>query len=138
MHLSLTNASITLQRYIKKALGILVDTIYIVYLDNNFVYLNNKDKYIKYMKQILQQLRAQGLYAKLLKYIFYTKNIKFLGFIIIPNCIIIDLTRVKVINNNLSLSSIGVFRSFLASPISISSLSRTTRILYILYRRIIT
>jgi len=38
---------------------------------------------------------ALRLYAKLLKYIFYTKNVKFLGFIITPRGIIIDPTRVK-------------------------------------------
>ncbi|OCK97889.1 uncharacterized protein K441DRAFT_477508, partial [Cenococcum geophilum 1.58] len=54
-----------------------------VYLDNILIYLNNEDKYVKH-------LRAWGLYAKLLKYIFYTKNVKFLGFIITPRGIIID------------------------------------------------
>jgi len=29
-----------------------VDTIYIVYLDNILIYLNNKDKYVKYVKQV--------------------------------------------------------------------------------------
>ncbi|OCK94685.1 uncharacterized protein K441DRAFT_559886, partial [Cenococcum geophilum 1.58] len=61
----------------------------IVYLDNILIYLNNKDKYVKHVKQ--------GLYAKLLKYIFYTKNVKFLGFIITPRGIIIDPNRVKAI-----------------------------------------
>ncbi|OCK89552.1 uncharacterized protein K441DRAFT_434084, partial [Cenococcum geophilum 1.58] len=61
----------------------------IVYLDNILIYLNNKDKHVKYVKQ--------GLYAKLLKYIFYIKNVKFLGFIITPRGIIIDPNRVKAI-----------------------------------------
>ena len=68
-----------------------------VYLDNILIYLNNKDKHIKHVKQVLQQLRAWGLYAKLLKYIFYTKNVKFLGFILTPRGILIDPTRVKAI-----------------------------------------
>ena len=97
MPFSLTNALITFQSYIYKALGTLVDTIYMVYLDNILIYLNNKDKYVKHIKQVLQQLRAWGLYTKLLKYIFYTKNIKFLGFIITPRGIIIDPNRVKAI-----------------------------------------
>ncbi|OCK93159.1 uncharacterized protein K441DRAFT_417519, partial [Cenococcum geophilum 1.58] len=69
--------------YIYKALETLVDTIYIIYLDNILTYLNNKDRH--------------GLYAKLLKCIFYTKNVKFLGFIITPRGIIIDPNRVKAI-----------------------------------------
>jgi len=35
-----------------------VDTIYVVYLDNILIYLNNEDKHIKYVKQVLRQLRA--------------------------------------------------------------------------------
>ncbi|OCK93568.1 uncharacterized protein K441DRAFT_456204, partial [Cenococcum geophilum 1.58] len=62
---------------INKALETLVNTIYVVYLDNILIYLNNKDKYVKH-------LCAWGLYAKLLKCIFYIKNVKFLGFIITP------------------------------------------------------
>ena len=115
MPFSLTNAPITFQSYIYKALGTLVDTIYVVYLDNILIYLNNKDKYVKYVKQVLQQLRAWGLYAKLLKYIFYTKNIKFLGFIITSRCIIIDPTRVKAIKEwpkPKSYRDIQVFLSF--------------------------
>jgi len=54
MPFSLTNALITFQSYIHKALRILVDTICVVYLDNILIYLNNKDKYVEYVKQVLQ------------------------------------------------------------------------------------
>ena len=115
MPFSFTNTSITFQSYIYKALGTLVDTIYIVYLDNILIYLNNKDKHVKHVKQILQQLRAQGLYTKLLKYIFYTKNVKFLGLIITLGGIIIDPNRVKAIKEQpkpKSYKDIQVFLSF--------------------------
>ena len=74
-----------------------MDTIYIVYLDNILIYLNNEDKHVKHVKQVLRQLLAWGLYTKLLKYTFYTKNVKFLGFIIIPKGIIIDPAHIKAI-----------------------------------------
>ena len=50
MPFSLTNASIMFYSYLYKALETLVDTIYIVYLDNILIYLNNKDKHIKHVK----------------------------------------------------------------------------------------
>ena len=112
MPFSLTNTPIAFQSYIYKALGTLVNTIYIVYLDNILIYLNNEDKHVK---QVLQQLRAQGLYAKLLKYIFYTKNVKFLGFIITSRGIIIDPTYIKAIMEQpkpKSYRDIQVFLSF--------------------------
>ena len=74
-----------------------MDTIYIVYLDNILIYLNDKDKYVEHVKQVLRQLRAWGLYAKLLKYIFYTKNVEFLGFIITLGGIIMDSNYIKAI-----------------------------------------
>jgi len=40
MPFSFTNAPITSRAYIYKALRTLVDTIYIVYLDNILIYLN--------------------------------------------------------------------------------------------------
>ena len=74
-----------------------MDTIYIVYLDDILIYLNNKDKYVKYIKQVLRQLRVWGLYAKLLKCIFYTKNVEFLGFIVTLNNIVMDPVYIKAI-----------------------------------------
>ncbi|OCK92122.1 uncharacterized protein K441DRAFT_449467, partial [Cenococcum geophilum 1.58] len=56
------------------------------YLNNVLIFSKTRAKYTKYINK--------GLYAKLLKYIFYTKNVKFLGFIITPRGIIIDPNRV--------------------------------------------
>ena len=92
-----------------------MDTICVVYLDDIFIYLNNKDKHVKYVKQVLQQLYTQGLYAKLLKCIFYTKNVEFLDFIITPRGIIIDFAYVKAIKEwpkPKSYRDIQVFLSF--------------------------
>ena len=97
MPFGLANAPATFQSYIHKALGTLVDTICVVYLDDILIYSNDEDKHVEHVKQVLRQLRAWGLYAKLLKYIFYTKNVKFLGFIITPRGIIIDPTYIKAI-----------------------------------------
>ena len=72
-----------------------MDTIYIVYLNDILIYLNDEDKYIKYIKQVLRQLYTWSLYAKLSKCIFYTKNVEFLGFIITPNSIVMDPTCIK-------------------------------------------
>ena len=47
---SLSNAPITSQSYINKALGNLVDTIYVVYLDNILIYLKDESKHVKYVK----------------------------------------------------------------------------------------
>ena len=43
MPFRLANAPITFQLYIYRALGGLVDRIYIIYLDNILIYLEDKD-----------------------------------------------------------------------------------------------
>ena len=47
---SLFNAPTIFQSYINKALGNLVDTICVVYLDDILIYLKDESKYIKYIK----------------------------------------------------------------------------------------
>ena len=88
---SLFNTPTTFQSYINKALGNLVDTIYIVYLNNILIYLKDESKYIKHIKQVLERLCTQGLYIKLFKCSFYTKLIKFLGYLITPKGVVMDL-----------------------------------------------
>jgi len=53
MPFGLINAPTTFQSYIYKALGTLVDTIYVVYLDDILIYLNDEDKHVEYVKQVL-------------------------------------------------------------------------------------
>ena len=92
-----------------------MDTICVVYLDNILIYLKDKSKHVKHIKQVLERLCAQGLYTKLSKCSFYTKLIKFLGYLITPKGVIIDPTRVKAIKEQpkpKSYKDIQVFLSF--------------------------
>ena len=49
MPFRLINAPVTFQGYINNALGNLVNTCYIVYLDNILVYLETEEKYIEHL-----------------------------------------------------------------------------------------
>ena len=93
----LANAPAIFQLYIYKALGGLVNYIYIIYLDNILLYLKDKDQYEQYIYKVLKYLDKQGLYIKALKYTFNTKQVKFLGYIITPTSIVIDLVWVQTI-----------------------------------------
>ena len=88
---------ITFQLYIYRALGGLVNRIYIIYLDNILIYLEDKDQHKQYIHKVLERLDSWGLYAKALKYIFNTKKVKFLGYIITPIGAVIDLVQVQII-----------------------------------------
>jgi hypothetical protein len=72
----------------------LVDIIYIIYLDNILIFLENLAKYIKIVREILEKLRENKLFINFKKYDFSTNTIEFLGFIIKPNRTKIDLLYV--------------------------------------------
>jgi Reverse transcriptase (RNA-dependent DNA polymerase) len=74
-----------------------LDKIYICYLDNILVYSEDKKQYVTYIKQVLEILAKKGFRLKLSKYNFYTKEIIFLGYVIILGKISLDPEKVRVI-----------------------------------------
>jgi hypothetical protein len=74
-----------------------LDKIYICYLDDILVYLENKKQYNTYIKQVLEALAEKGFYLKLSKYNFYTKEIAFLGYVIILGRIGLDPEKIRAI-----------------------------------------
>ena len=53
-----------------------------VYLDNIIIYLNSKEEYKEYIKQVLSKLYKENILVVIKKYKFYTKKTNFIGFII--------------------------------------------------------
>jgi hypothetical protein len=74
-----------------------LDKTYIYYLDDILVYLEEKEQYIIYIKQVLGALAEKGFCLKLSKYNFYTKEIIFLGYIIILGKIGLDPEKIQAI-----------------------------------------
>ena len=97
MPFRLTNAPATFQAYINKALSGLLDTIYIVYLNNIIVYSNNYEAYTHHMQMVLERLREYKLYINLKKCLFYITSINFLGFIVSVDRVSIEKSRVDAI-----------------------------------------
>ena len=97
MPFKLANALVTFQLYIYRALRGLLNQTYVVYLDNILIYLENLENYNSYVKEVLNYLVKQGLFIKVSKYSFLTESVKFLGFIITPKGVVIDLEQVRTI-----------------------------------------
>jgi hypothetical protein len=68
MPFSLINAPAYFQAYINKALASLVNITCIIYLDNILIFLDTKEEYKRYIKEVLYRLREAKLFVKLLKY----------------------------------------------------------------------
>jgi hypothetical protein len=56
MPFGLANAPATFQGYIHKALGNLLDTICIVYLDDILIYSRDESKHVEHVKAVLHRL----------------------------------------------------------------------------------
>jgi hypothetical protein len=97
MPFGLANAPATFQAYIHKALGHLVDSICIVYLDDILIYSKDEKEHEHHVKMVLQKLRDYALYAKPSKCTFHTKEVEFLGFVVNTNGVTMDENRVRSI-----------------------------------------
>jgi len=99
MHYSLTNALASFQRFMNDIFKDLLDVCIVVYLDDILIYSKNPDKHLKHVREILHQLRANSLFAKLEKCKFNVDTTNFLGFVMSPDGIRMDKSKVQVIKD---------------------------------------
>ena len=99
MQFRFTNALIIFQRKINYILGEYLDDFIIVYLNNIIIYLNSKEEYKEYIKQVLSKLYKENIPVIIKKCKFYTKKTNFVKFIIKLRQISMDLKKIKTIIN---------------------------------------
>src|SRR6266700_3638402 len=67
------------------------------YLDNIIIYFNIEEEYKRHIKWVLKKLYKENILVAIEKCKFYTKKTDFIGFIIKPKQISIDLKKIKAI-----------------------------------------
>ena len=97
MPMGLTNAPAAFQAYINHALRGLVDDFCIVYLDDILIFSKSEEEHTEHLHRVCERLREAELYAKPSKCQFYRQEMGFLGFIIDPEGVRMDPSRVKTI-----------------------------------------
>ena len=93
----LTNAPAAFQAYINRALSDLVDRICVVYLDDILIYSRTTEDHIEHVKTVLERLREYKLFVNLEKCEFHTRRTEFLGYIVTPDGLSMDSSRVATI-----------------------------------------
>jgi ribosome-interacting GTPase 1 len=83
------------------------------YLDNIIIYLNSVKEYKEHIKWVLRKLYKENILVTVKKCEFYTRKTNFIGFIIKPGQISIDLKKIKAIINWQDLESVIGLKSFL-------------------------
>jgi hypothetical protein len=97
MPFGLTNALAIYQEVNHNMLQPFLDKTYICYLDDILVYSEDKEQHATYIKQVLEIFTKKGFCLKLSKYNFYTKEIMFLGYIIMPRKIGLNPKKIRTI-----------------------------------------
>ena len=97
MPFGLTNAPATFQSYINAALHLFLDKFAIAYIDDILIYSNSLEEHHKHVRMILKTLLEHGLYASLDKCQFSVQEVDFLGYVISPNGVAMEKSRVDSI-----------------------------------------
>jgi len=97
MPFGLSNAPSAFQRLMNEVFSDLLDMCMVIYLDNILIYLDNILEHKEHVREVLRCLRTNGLYASSGKYVFHRKEVEFLGYMLGPQGIQMDRSKVQTI-----------------------------------------
>jgi len=95
----LANAPATFQAYINLALAGYLDDFCVVYLDDILIYSKSEKEHRYHVSKVLERLRRYKLYAKLSKCQFAVATVEFLGFVLSPEGIAMEKSRVETVED---------------------------------------
>ena len=99
MPFRLSNALAAFQHFINEVLGDLQDICTIGYLDDILIYSDGLDEHRLHVREILHHLCNAGLYANPKKCVFHMDMVEYLGFILSPEGLCMDPSKVDAIQS---------------------------------------
>jgi len=99
MPFGLSNAPSAFQRLMNEIFANILDVFVVVYLDDILIYSDNLTEHKRHVKEVLRRLRKHGLFASLAKCSFHQTQVEFLGFVLGPDGLQIDDSKVWVIHD---------------------------------------
>ena len=99
MPFRLTNAPAAFQHFMNDIFADLLDVCTIIYLDDILIYSNSMSNHILHVREALQCLWDNGLYASTEKCEFHSISMEYLGFILSPDNLMMDPGKIQVIQD---------------------------------------
>src|SRR5882724_11891024 len=95
----LTNAPAAFQRFMNNVFTDMIDVTVIIYLDDILIYSGNMSEHKAHVQEVLQRLRANGLFVRADKCEFHITSCEYLRYMLSPEGLTMALYKVQIIQD---------------------------------------
>ncbi|KAJ9537987.1 hypothetical protein OSB04_030720 [Centaurea solstitialis] len=97
MRFGLTNAPATFMDLMNRVCRPMLDRSVIVFIDDILIYSKSKEEHVGHLREVLEVLRKEKLYAKFSKCDFWLQEVQFLGHLVNREGIKVDPAKVEAV-----------------------------------------
>ncbi|KAJ9541425.1 hypothetical protein OSB04_027931 [Centaurea solstitialis] len=124
MPFGLTNAPAAFMDLMNRVCRPMLDKSVIVFIDDILIYSKTKEEHVTHLREVLEVLRRERLYAKFSKCAFWLQEVQFLGHLVNREGIKVDPSKIEAVMSWEVPKTPSEIRSFLGLAVITDVLSR--------------